>query len=894
MSPLLTPDLAQIERELDRFLKSNPGSPILGMHAPTSRNWPPFVERGGRRFRLAWCPSELELLERIEDAEAHGGDGIVVLTPLDTAALGDDIKARLPKGRLARSDRWAVLPDLFRARSVDSRLRTQRELADLLIAHSPVGGYPAAPGGMLDLETAWRALQEQVLGLEAGRTDAVALLEWTLDLGKVARFASLSDEPRRMVARRLTATGGPAAEVILGAAASEGALPIGLVCGVIFGEPDLTPDLREAAVRLEPLVGGARVTPEAGRVLAEAARRVLGTLFTEDPARAQSVQVRAAALIATVRAEAAVASSPALDLGLDARMRNAAAAFTAAAASRLDDDAAHAWTLARLAEQHDRAKDRKVRIDRLIMAARLVCWLTARRSNPPQYMAEAAASYAAHGGFADRARHALQHGDEIPEVAAAYARLRAAATDRREMENREFATLFSFWNGGGSWGSDPLPVERLLDQIVAPLARDFPVLLLVLDGLSFAAWRPLAETLPRLGWNEFRPKGRAAPPTAVAVVPSVTNVSRASLLCGALSRGGQATEQAGFAAHPGLLGARRTGPAPKLFHKGDLGPGPELSEIVSVAVADAAQRVVGVVHNAVDAQLAGSDQLEISWSAEGMRPIPALLRLARDAGRVIVVTGDHGHVIEDGSSQRADGVNHRWRVAGTAGEGEIALRGGRVLTPDGGEAVVVPWNERIRYASKANGYHGGVSPQEILIPVAVLGSGEGSADWEQSPPTEPDWWRGVCGVSLDSVAFIPEGPTAPLVASRKKIDMRQPELFAQSPRAESRESVPGPPWLASLLVSSAYAAQRRMAGRGAPNDEQIQALLRALSARSGRVSRTSLAQALSAPSIRIGGIVNAARRVLNLDQEQVLIMDGDDVILDERLLRVQFGLGNSP
>ncbi len=896
MSALLTPDLAQIERELDRFLKLDPEATILGMHAPTSRNWPPFVERGGRQFRLAWCPSELELLERIEGNEAEGGDGIVVLTPLDTASLGDDVKARLPKGRLARSDRWAVLPDLFRARSVESRLRTQRELADLLIAFSPVGGYPAAPGGMLDLETAWRALQEQVLGLEAGRTDAVALLEWSLDLGKVARFATLSDEPRRMVAQRLTAAGGPAAEIVLGAAASgpdADALPIGLVCGVIFGEAELTPDLREAAVRLEPLVGGVRVTPEAGKVLAEAARRVLGTLVAEEPARAQSVQMRAVSLIAIVRAEAAVAASAALDLGLDARMKNTAAAVTAAVKSGLGDDAAHAWKLAQLAEQHDRARQRKVRIDRLIMAARLACWLTARRSNPPRDMAEAAASYAAHGGFADRARHALQHGDEIPEVAAAYAGLRAAATYRRETENREFAALFSDWNGGGSWGNDPLPVERLLDRIVVPLARDRPVLLLVLDGLSFAAWRALAETLPRLGWNELRPKGRTAPSAAVAAVPSVTNVSRVSLLCGALSRGGQATEQAGFAAHPGLLAARRSGPAPKLFHKADLGPGPELAEIVGLAIADTAQRVVGVVHNAVDAQLAGSDQLEINWSAEGLRPIPALLRVARDAGRVIVVTGDHGHVIEDGTSQRADGVNHRWRAAGVAGEGEIALSGGRVLTPDGGEAVVVPWSEGVRYASKANGYHGGVSPQEILIPVAVLGSGDDPADWELSPPTEPDWWRGICGVSLDAVPPMSEDSTAAAVVGRKKIDQRQPELFAQMPRAENRESVPVPTWLASLLESSAYAAQRRMAGRGAPSDEQLRTLLQALSARGGRVSRTSLAQALSAPSIRIVGIVNAARRVLNLDQAQVLSMDGDDVVLDERLLRVQFGLGNN-
>ena len=86
-----------------------------------------------------------------------------------------------------------------------------------------------------------------------------------------------------------------------------------------------------------------------------------------------------------------------------------------------------------------------------------------------------------------------------------------------------------------------------------------------------------------------------------------------------------------------------------LFHKADLGPGPELPATVADALADPQQRVVGVVHNAVDAQLAGSDQMELTWSAEALRPLPALLRIARDAGRVIVVTGDHGHIVEDGS-----------------------------------------------------------------------------------------------------------------------------------------------------------------------------------------------------------------------------------------------------
>src|SRR5208282_2840097 len=219
------------------------------------------------------------------------------------------------------------------------------------------------------------------------------------------------------------------------------ALAIGLVCGVVFGEPEPRPVLREAAVRLEPLVGGVRLTHEAGQALAEAARRVLTRVSGQDAATAHAVQLRAAVLLAEVRAEAAASLSPALDLGLDARMRDAAVVLITAATSRTRDDAARAWTLARHAKDHDRADDQGSRTDRLMMAARLACWLTAKRPAALRTIAEAAAAYAGASGFADRARHALQPGDALPEVSAAYAKLREVAAARREQENCAFAEV---------------------------------------------------------------------------------------------------------------------------------------------------------------------------------------------------------------------------------------------------------------------------------------------------------------------------------------------------------------------------------------------------------------------------------------------------------------------
>jgi hypothetical protein len=76
----------------------------------------------------------------------------------------------------------------------------------------------------------------------------------------------------------------------------------------------------------------------------------------------------------------------------------------------------------------------------------------------------------------------------------------------------------------------------------------------------------------------------------------------------------------------------------------------------------------------------------------------------------------------------------------------------------------------------------------------------------------------------------------------------------------------------------------------------VRALVTALAARGGRLSRTGLAQALGVPAFRVAGIVNATRRVLNVDQAQVLTIEGagDEVVLDLRLLRLQFDIGDLP
>lgn len=208
MSPMLAPDLAEIERALDVLLKRDAHARVLAMQSPIRRVWPESLARQGRRFRVAWCPSELEVRERLDEIESHGDDSIVVLTPLDEARLGDDVLARFPRARLERTDRWSALSGAFRARDVDPRLHAHKWLADLLLERVPVGGYPPAVGGILDLESAWRSAFSVVLALSDGRQDASALLEWTLLPDGLMRFMGLPVEARNALAARLGDEGG--------------------------------------------------------------------------------------------------------------------------------------------------------------------------------------------------------------------------------------------------------------------------------------------------------------------------------------------------------------------------------------------------------------------------------------------------------------------------------------------------------------------------------------------------------------------------------------------------------------------------------------------------------------------------------------------------------------
>jgi hypothetical protein len=303
-------------------------------------------------------------------------------------------------------------------------------------------------------------------------------------------------------------------------------------------------------------------------------------------------------------------------------------------------------------------------MERVVMALRLARYLaTVEREVRPALLSRASRVYAEQGGYVDWARRYLIGGDELDELAAAFSALSERVRHVREQHNHQFASLLTTWNRAPLADDTLLPIEQALSSIVAKVAALTPILLLVIDGMSYAVYRELSDDLRLHGWPELTNQPGRALPSLVSTIPSVTETSRASLLTGKLTRGNSAAEKQSFATHAALLAASRAGHPPVLFHKGDLveSGASTLSEAIRTAIRDKNRRVIGLVLNAVDDHLAKSDQLRLAWSIGQFQHLDALLYEAQLAQRTIILTSDHGHVLEEGASRPVRGEEERWR-----------------------------------------------------------------------------------------------------------------------------------------------------------------------------------------------------------------------------------------
>jgi len=903
---LPSPTLGQIAAQVDAVLRHDPGAVVMGIRAQVQGQWPDQLALQERAFKLVWCPSPISVRQALlECEEIHDQSGMVILTPVDDANLGYDVLARLARGRVFAVDSWDMLRNVFQARELDSRLAAWPWLAEVLLANLPAEGYPPTPGGFLDVHSAWAHGLRIVLCLSAGessRIDLEAVLKWSLDAEKVHRYAILPELAKRQITAWLNETLGGAGRLALRGLTSGFGLelvPLGIVCGVVFGGyAETSSELLAAAVRLEKYFGGSPIYPDDTNPLYQAARKLLDGLDAHTQDRVLDAGDR---LFQSLHLLPYTHLSNDLPGGLEARLIRLGDAIRRYLENPCKDLAREIHAAMNYASQHRLAPKGALRKLRMEMAAKLVHRLELERQStqtkPATGFAGSVLDYIRDGAFIDRARLSLLGGDELPGLTQSYNLLRERARELREVQNQRFAEALEAWYGSGCAPlDDVVPVECLLNRVVEPLARKTPVLLLVMDGLSYPIFLEIVDDILRSGWSEVWPGDRSGAYAGLAAIPSITEISRASLLCGRICSGPMAQEKSGFSSHPDLVAISKAQAKPLVFHKGELADGVGLSEEVRNTVGKPDHRVVAVVYNGVDDHLSGSDQMQPHWNLDSLRLIRPLLYEARLAGRAIVLTSDHGHVIDESTVLNGSGIGDRWRSLEPApGPHEKRLEGGRVLAPTGENKVVVPWSEALRYGQKKNGYHGGISLQEMVIPLCLLiPPGAAQPDgYRLVGPSFPDWWELSGALTTPRAAEpkpSPEKSTVPRKAKKAASDQRQVTLFEEEPEQTGHTNPPTIDWIEPILSSSLFRAQKQLAARATLRDDEIRTLLEALAERGGKISKPALAQRLGLPLMRVSGFVNAARRLLNIDQVTVLILDETEgtVMLNRELLEKQF------
>lgn len=897
----------QLRFEIARVRQKDPDALVVGLRAPGRWEGDGELSLSDRSYAVIRADTVLEVREALAEAEARDRP-TVVLTALEQSALGHDVVARLARSKLWPVDPWEGVKGLFKARQIDPSL-CETCLARALLEHKPPDrDYDPVPAGVLDAGTAWRAILHHALGMEDREPDLPGLLRWAAATG-AARFLAAPADLRTAARTRLTATLGPAAGAILNvveAGAARDALAVAVACEVVFAEEGSEePVLRAAAARLERFHLNLPIAPDVGRVLARVGLDALDDLTRDAPEPAQAHLLRADAIFKEVQAASLAHLGRLTPLAWEARLRRYARTLADAA------EPGEA-TLVACEEEFRRVADHALagqapyrgRLERARMALRLARWLRTPEDVAGSF-GQLARRYVDETAFVDWARDVLAGGDELADLTDAFGRIERAVAARRAAFSRAFATALADWTGSGSDPGTVLRVEDVLAQVIAPiLAERVPVLLIVLDGMSWPVARELLADLRRLHWSEAAQPGRGEPPPPViAAIPSVTELSRTSLLAGYLHRGRQEDERRLFPANATLLARSERNYPPLVFHKAQLTEGGRgaLAKAVERAILETKNRVVAAVINAVDDRLAGASQVRETWSAEAIRPLGALLRAAREAGRAVVLASDHGHVWHrDAPPVPAPDASARWRPAdGEVRDGEVLLEGGRVRGHSDTPRLIAAWAEGTRYGAARNGYHGGASPQEMIAPLVLLADATSRQPApEPCEPRRPVWWDGP-SPGRRTEADCATTPPHPASRSRAPAgylfppEPTEPEpLVGQVVRPEAPVVPAGAGWPGRLIKSPVYQAQRQMVRKFAPEDEVVVKVLGALDGQGGSMTPAALAHRAGWPLVRLDGLVAKLQRLLNVDGYDVLRLNRqrDLVELDVALLRRQFEL----
>ena len=614
-----------VEHELRRALASRranqKNSVLLLRAAPEWRGEPEFsFEDKDRKIAVTVAPCATVLAILAALAERRGGQYLVVLTPCDTREVGDSVLALALHPEIKPVDRWDLVKDAFGAVTLDRALTNKKDnswIAEALLDAQPAGGWRRLSGTVLSRASALNRLTATRLGIEDADdspVDAAALLQWTADRAAVETFLRLREEERdrayRLAGgdhrrrRRRGVRDGRDRQDLRRHPLRPGRRRAVRAAGPGAGRGPRTRsgtgEVVVARVRAEERYLG-RTSPdiEALQAFGEASESLV-TRWADNGHAIQAAALceRAEAILAELAStedgrRTLAGRSRVLEAGLDARFTALADALGAVLAA-LDRRGPAQEALAAAEDaldavrKHGRKRDRDTEIRAAADAVRVARWLAAPEE-PAATLAESSTRMLRSWAWADRALASIARADtgRVPALAHVYAALWERARSRRAGLDADFAGRYAAWSEASSASDDLLLVENLLDRIARPVAELRPPVIVVLDGMTAAAGIELAgELTGRGGWLEAGRREDGREPV-LATVPSITAISRTSLLTGALRAGDQAQEKSGFAA---FWGRRKSA----LFHKASLAPDPghSLANQVRDAIASA-DTVVG-------------------------------------------------------------------------------------------------------------------------------------------------------------------------------------------------------------------------------------------------------------------------------------------------------------
>jgi hypothetical protein len=906
---------------------THPEPMVIGARARPQWDHGAITDPAAGRIEVAACATPLAARRAMADFSAdapHDSATLVVLTDLPDAALGADVLGRFVRPRLLALSPWNAVCQRFGVRQLDPAFAESLYswMAEALL-EVPVESVPEGVG-MLSVDAGLRAVAESVLGATGVTTER--LLTASVRPGFASRVDHADPRILGCLCVTLGELLGPAGQLVAGTIAAgrgERALPAGLAARTLAG--GITGSYAQAKVA--DLTGVDLPTDAALAAWARSSELAFAELVVNDDPVAIDVAIAGSALVTEWQAPFPAASDV-LAASFEARLGLLADRLEAmlAATGVVDPTELRLAVQQVVAHREAGTEPGRPRAQRAQLAARLVSWLRDPISgrhgtgtidhDAPLLLTAAVDAYGADGAWVDAARRRVGEGDDSPpRFAAVLQRISQAAHEQRAAGNLAFAEALARWTTDGTAaelkGSSLVAVEAVLGDVVAPLAAQQPVLLLVLDGCGLAPFLEFCDQFRQFGLQEIGKGGQRR--LALAALPTVTEVSRTSLLTGQLRIGAAADESRDLPKNSAV--AKLGGPAAVVFHhRPDLisGVGQSLPGPVLAALGANGPRLVAAVVNTIDDELS-KGTFTPEYRIEHLGPLHALLRASVDAGRLVVVTADHGHVLGVGLDGKgavaiAGEGGERWRVADRAAtDDEVLLRGHRVLLGDD-RGVLAPWHDDLRYSAKHGGYHGGATPDECIVPLsafAPIGIAP-PAGWDPMAVATPSWWD----LHIDVVAAEPdEGRATPAKRRRRTEPTKgQAELFADEPKVDAvgdtaaakdtagKPSATGPvaPWIDALLGSEVYALQLGAVTRSKPPEDRLRATLGALYARGGVASFAVIAQATDYPLGRVPGFLAIVGRVLNVDGFGVLTVDAQaqEARLDDELLLKQF-LGGS-